>query len=274
MLKKVFLKFYVVGIECKFGIFVVYQRYVYFKFLMTFIPSGKPVHITNKSFIDYIFVRSLEVAVCYDLPLQIHTGFGDKDLDLRLSNPLNLRALLENKKFSGCRMVLLHASYPFSKEASYLASVYSQVYLDFGLAVPKLSVHGMISLVKEFLEVAPINKVMIGTDGYAVLETYYLGAKKACGVIFSVLCDACIDGDLPVAEATEAAKGIFGRNAIEFYKINAGLKFSDLRASSTPCFDVENAVDTGASFVRSIRVDASGRYRYRVRFLFLSINKL
>ncbi|GKV46353.1 hypothetical protein SLEP1_g53338 [Rubroshorea leprosula] len=148
------------------------------------------------------------------------------------------------------------------------------VYLDFGLAVPKLSVHGMISLVKEFLEVAPINKVMISTDGYAVLETYYLGAKKACGVIFSVLCDACIDGDLHVAEATEAAKGIFGRNAIEFYKINAGLKFSDLKASSTPCFDVENAVDTGASFVRSIWVDAPGQYRYRVRFLFLSINKL
>ncbi|GLT92285.1 hypothetical protein SLE2022_101290 [Rubroshorea leprosula] len=226
--------------------------------------AGKPVHITNKSFIDYIFVQSLEVAICYDLPLQIHTGFGDKDLDLRLSNPLNLRTLLEDKKFSGCRIVLLHASYPFSKEASYLASVYSQVYLDFGLAVPKLSVHGMISSVKELLELAPINKVMFSTDGYAVPETYYLGAKKAREVIFSVLCDACIDGDLLVAEAMEAAKGIFAQNAIEFYKIKAGLKSADLKASSTPCFDVENAVDIGASFVRIIWVDASGQHRCRV----------
>lgn len=58
--------------------------------------------------------------------------FGDRDLDLRLANPLHLRTLLEDKRFSKCRIVLLHASYPFSKEASYLASVYPQVkYLEF-----------------------------------------------------------------------------------------------------------------------------------------------
>lgn len=55
-------------------------------------------------------------------------SFGDKDLDLRLSNPLHLRSLLEDNRFSKSRIVLLHASYPFSKEASYLASVYSQVW--------------------------------------------------------------------------------------------------------------------------------------------------
>ena len=36
--------------------------------------------------------------------------------------------------------------------------LFFQVYLDFGLAIPKLSVHGMISSVKELLELAPINK--------------------------------------------------------------------------------------------------------------------
>lgn len=36
-----------------------------------------------------------------------------------------------------------------------------QVYLDFGLTIPKLSVHGMISSLKELLELAPINKVTI-----------------------------------------------------------------------------------------------------------------
>ena len=56
-------------------------------------------------------------------------SFGDKDLDLRLSNPLHLRTLLEDKRFEKCRIVLLHASYPFSKEASYLSSVYPQVLL-------------------------------------------------------------------------------------------------------------------------------------------------
>ncbi|KAI8021236.1 Protein fluG [Camellia lanceoleosa] len=144
-------------------------------------------------------------------------NFGDKDLDLRLSNPLHLRTLLEDKRFSKCRLLLLHASYPFSKEASYLASVYSQVCLDFRLAVPKLSVHGMISSVKELLELAPIKKVMFSTDGYAFPETFYLSAKRAREVVFSVLRDACIDGDLSIPEAIEAAKDIFSENAKKFF---------------------------------------------------------
>lgn len=36
-----------------------------------------------------------------------------------------------------------------------------QVYLDFGLAIPKLSVHGMVSSLKELLELAPIKKVTV-----------------------------------------------------------------------------------------------------------------
>lgn len=183
------------------------------------LKSGKPLRIRNKGLIDYIFVCSLEVALSFDLPIQLHTGFGDKDLDLRMSNPLHLRALLEDQRFSKCRLVLLHASYPFSKEASYLASVYPQVYLDFGLAVPKLSVYGMVSSVKELLELAPMKKVMFSTDGYAFPETFYLGAKRAREIVFSVLRDACDDGDLTIPEAVEAAEDIFNRNSVRLYKI-------------------------------------------------------
>jgi hypothetical protein len=53
--------------------------------------------------------------------------FGDKDLQLELANPLHLRAVLEHSTFSQCRVVLLHGSYPFMREASYLAGVYPQV---------------------------------------------------------------------------------------------------------------------------------------------------
>ncbi|XP_007027488.2 PREDICTED: protein fluG [Theobroma cacao] len=229
------------------------------------LQSGKPVRVTNKSFIDHILTCSLEVALQFDLPLQIHTGFGDKDLDLRLSNPLHLRTLLEDTRFSGCRIVLLHASYPFSKEASYLASVYSQVYLDFGLAIPKLSVHGMISSVKELLELAPIKKVMFSTDAYATPETYYLGAKRAREVIFSVLRDACIDRDLSIVEAIEASKDIFVQNAIQLYKINLGRELFDSNASESPSYMIGTYVpEHSVSLVRIIWVDASGQHRCRV----------
>ncbi|MCD7446026.1 hypothetical protein HAX54_031509 [Datura stramonium] len=134
--------------------------------------NGNPLRISNKSFIDYIFMHALEVAQSYDLTMQIHMGFGDKDFDMMLANPLYLHNLLEDKRFTNSRLVLLHASYPFSKEASHLASAYPQVFLDFGFAIPKLSFHGMISSVKELLELAPMNKFMFSTDAIAFAEAF------------------------------------------------------------------------------------------------------
>ncbi|XP_052173846.1 protein fluG [Diospyros lotus] len=234
--------------------------------LVEVLCAGCPVRITNKNFIDYLFMQSLEVASQLGLPMQIHTGFGDKDLDLRLSNPLHLHSILEDKRFSNCRIVLLHASYPFSREASYLASVYPQVYLDFGLAIPKLSVHGMISSIKELLELAPINKVMFSTDGYAFPETFYLGAKRAREVVFSVLRDACITGDLSIPEAIEAVKDIFSENAKKFYKINLDAKPIDSKpdvCSDSTKLEIDT-LQSDFSLVRVIWVDASGQHRCRV----------
>lgn len=186
------------------------------------INATKPIYILHhRNLVDYLFLQSLEIALSYDLPMQIHTGFGDRLLDLRKSNPLHFRSVLEDQRYSKCRFVFLHASHPFSKEASYLASVYSQVYLDFGLAIPKLSMHGMISAVKDLLTLAPIHKVMFSTDAYTFPETFYLGAKNSREVVFSVLRDAYIDGELLISEAVEAAKDILARNAIRFYKISS-----------------------------------------------------
>ncbi|XP_006662411.2 protein fluG [Oryza brachyantha] len=226
------------------------------------LSGQRPLRITNKNLIDYLFTCSLEIAVSYDLPMQIHTGFGDKDLDLRKCNPLHLRAVLEDARFSKCQIVLLHASYPFSKEASYLASVYSQVYLDFGLAIPKLSVQGMTSSLKELLELAPIKKVMFSTDGYAFPETYYLGARRARDVVYHVLSAACEDGDLSIQEATDAIEDIFRRNAMCLYKLNVanGSVGQITTVTDNSIFLSEQDV----LFVRVVWNDASGQHRCRV----------
>ncbi|KAF4403341.1 hypothetical protein G4B88_007987 [Cannabis sativa] len=139
-----------------------------------------------------------------------------------------------------------------------------EVYLDFGLALPKLSVHGMISSIKELLELAPINKVMFSTDGYAFPETYYLGAQKSREVIFSVLRDACIDGDLDIHEAVQAAKDIFAENSIRFYKLKLPVKSfgSANTISATPTNT--NVAVSGIRLVRILWVDASGQQRCRV----------
>jgi hypothetical protein len=231
------------------------------------LSGQRPLRITNKNLIDYLFTCSLEIAVSYHLPMQIHTGFGDKDLDLRKCNPLHLRAVLEDTRFSKCQIVLLHASYPFSKEASYLASVYSQVYLDFGLAIPKLSVQGMTSSIKELLELAPIKKVMFSTDGYAFPETYYLGARRARDVVYRVLSAACEDGDLSIQEAIEAVEDIFRRNALYLYKLNvANGSVGQITAIADNGIPLS---EQDVLFVRVVWIDTSGQHRCRVSISFL-----
>ncbi|XP_049373469.1 protein fluG-like [Solanum verrucosum] len=229
--------------------------------------AGKPVRISNKNFSDYIFMHALEVAQNFNLPMQIDTSLEEKDLDLRPGNPLNLRNLLEDKRFTKNRLVLLHASFPFLKEASYLASVYPQVYLDFGLRIPKPKFHGLVSSVKELLDLAPINKVMITCSGIAFAETFYLGAKKAREVVFNVLWDACVHDDLSITEAIAIVKAIFAENAKQFYKLDASSRYSDVEPQSLSYpFKREdlNCPLTDVTAVRIIWLDFSAQHRCRV----------
>jgi len=193
--------------------------------LLEEISGGGPLQlIRNKNLTDYIFTLSLGVAKEFNLPMQIHTGLGQNILDLKEANPLLLRGLFEDSQFSENRFVLLHASYPYSREASYLASVYPQVYLDFGSIDSKLSIHGMKSAIKQLLELGPLNKIMYSSDGFACPESFYFASKNARDVIYSILSDACDDGDLTIAEALQAINGFFRQNALNFYDFSKVIK--------------------------------------------------
>ncbi|GBG83774.1 hypothetical protein CBR_g37575 [Chara braunii] len=181
------------------------------------------VRIVDKHLVDLIFVLALEVATKLKIPMQIHTGFGDKDLDLRLANPGHLRRVLEDKRFEKSRIVLLHASYPYMREAGYLASVYPQVYLDFGLAIPKLSVHGMFAALKGLLELAPLNKVMASTDAYIFPEIFYLGALWTRRILSCVLRESVNDGDLTEIEAIAAGKAVLSGNSVRLYGLDQAI---------------------------------------------------
>jgi predicted TIM-barrel fold metal-dependent hydrolase len=175
--------------------------------------QGKPLRLADGPLIDFLIVQALEIAAKHQMPVQFHTGFGDPDLDLQLSNPLYMRSLFEDKRFHNAPIVLLHASYPFVREAGYLASVYPQVYLDFGLAVPFLSVAGMRRVVQQLLELAPTSKLMYSSDAHNIPELYYLGAKWGREVLAQVLDEAIKDSDLTANEAESVARAILCENA-------------------------------------------------------------
>ena len=175
------------------------------------------LRLTAKPLIDFLLTEALRLAAKHHLPVQFHTGFGDPDLDLRMANPLHLRTLLVEPAWRDATIVLLHAGYPFVREAGYLAAMYSQVYVDFGLAVPFLSIAGMKSVLQQLLELTPTTKLLYSSDAHMVPELFYLGAKWGREALAQVLEEAISDGDLTAAEAETAAERILLENAQELY---------------------------------------------------------
>lgn len=170
-----------------------------------------------KPLVDLVVREGMRVAARHALPVQFHTGFGDPDLDLRLANPLHLRPLLEDPELKAAPVVMLHASYPFAREAGFLAAMYPQAYTDFGLAVPCLSVSGMRRAIGMLLELAPTSKILYSSDAHLVPELFYVCAKWGRKMLGEVLEGAVTDGDLDAKEAEDAAEAVLRGNARALY---------------------------------------------------------
>jgi hypothetical protein len=169
--------------------------------------------LTAKPLLDYLLVAAAEWAAARGLPLQIHTGFGDRDLDLRLANPLHLRPHLERGVLAQLPVVLLHAGYPFVRAAAYLASVYPNVYVDISLATPLLVGPALTRVLEELLALAPVTKLLYGSDAWGVPEWLWLAARAGRQALAVAL------AWLPAAEAGWAARRILHDNAAELYRL-------------------------------------------------------
>ncbi|MGB3496002.1 MAG: amidohydrolase family protein [Elainellaceae cyanobacterium] len=184
------------------------------------IDKDAPVRL-QKDLVDFLLLIALDVATQHQIPLLVQTGMGDSGMDLRLANPLHLRPILEEPRYQSAPIVLQHGAYPFSQEAGFLASQYSQVYVDIGLAIPCLSVRGMKHLVHQLLESAPIGKILYSSSGRTSPETFYLAAKWGRTVLGQVLDEVVRDGDLTAQEAELGAIAILRGNAIRLYALPA-----------------------------------------------------
>jgi predicted TIM-barrel fold metal-dependent hydrolase len=133
--------------------------------------------LTSKPLLDALLWTALEIAAEHRLPVQMHTGFGDRDLDLRLANPLWLRPAFEHPPFRAITFVLLHC-YPYIREAAWLSHVYSHVAMDLSLTVP-FTAHGAADAIVEALALAPASKVLLATDAFSIPDLFWLAARHA-----------------------------------------------------------------------------------------------
>jgi len=176
------------------------------------------VRLTAQPLIAAIVERTLEVARDLQLPLQLHTGFGDHDLSLPESNPWHLQPLIEDPRFRDVPLVLLHGAYPFVRDAGILAGLYSNVFVDLSLVIP-LSAHGARNVVLELLEQAPLTKVMYGSDASVGPELFAWGAAVGRAAVQGAF-ERLVDDDwLTVDEAAAGVRLILADNARRLYRL-------------------------------------------------------
>lgn len=176
------------------------------------------VRLADKPLNDYLLLRALEVAERQELPLQFHTGLGDNDLDMLYANPLHMRPLFESSRYKHVPFVLLHASYPYVRELGYLASLYSNVWMDLGLAIPFATVD-IPSVWRQALSLTPISKVLFSTDAYSVPDIYWLAARWGRWGLTQVLDELITIGAFTQDEALDAAHQILHTNAEKLYEV-------------------------------------------------------
>jgi predicted TIM-barrel fold metal-dependent hydrolase len=173
--------------------------------------DADPARVADRTVSGWLAHTALETG----LPLQLHTGYGDPDLDLLAADPLHLMPFLRITQDLGVPVLLLH-TYPFHRHAAYLAQVFDHVFMDLGLAVHNT---GALSrgIVRETLEMVPFGKLLFSTDAYGLAELYLLGA-----LLFRRGFDAVVDelldgGDLGEADADRVSALVARDNATRAY---------------------------------------------------------
>lgn len=151
----------------------------------------------------------------HGLPIQVHVGFGDRDLDLHRSDPMLLLPLL--RTMAPVPVLLLHC-YPFQRQAGYLAQAFDHVNFDVGLAINYLGVRST-GLVAEALELAPFAKQLYSSDAFGPPELHLLGSvlwRRAMGLVLGEWVRA---GDCGVDDAIRIVDMIGIDNAKRVYSL-------------------------------------------------------
>jgi uncharacterized protein len=134
-----------------------------------------------------------------------------------LANPLQLRAVLEEDKYRAMPVVLLHESYPYTRQGAYLATVYENAYLDLSYGIPFLGYNEMIEFTRAAFGVAPFSKLLYSSDGVGVPELHWMSALDGRRILGQVLGECVANGDLSSAAAEAAGVAVLHANAMKLY---------------------------------------------------------
>ena len=182
-------------------------------------PEGEADREALKDYRDFFLLEALEIAMERGLPMQVHTGMGDSpEIDLRLADPSHLRWLIADDHFGRATIVLVHGGYPHHAAAGFLVSAYPNVWLDVSEMVPFVG-SGVTSRLLELFEMAPLSKIMYGSDGFNIPEVFWFAAVQFRRGLAAALEQLVSAGHVSSGFALEAAEGILNKNARRLYRL-------------------------------------------------------
>jgi uncharacterized protein len=168
---------------------------------------------------DHLLCRALDLCMEHDVPMQIHTGMGDFEVNLVLCRPGYLMDLLRFPAYRACRVLLVHTGYPYHREAAYMANVLPRVWCDLSEGIP-FAGNAAWDILRGVLAMAPLTKICYGSDGFKVPEIMYTSAKLGKQAMASVLTELVSDGMLTQCDAESAAGLILSGNTRTLYQLD------------------------------------------------------
>jgi predicted TIM-barrel fold metal-dependent hydrolase len=175
--------------------------------------DGETWRITDRTVISALAWTAIDAG----LPLQLHVGYGDSDVDLLQCDPLHLTPFLRATQPRGVPVMLLH-NYPYHRHAAYLAQVFDHVFVDVGLAVHNT---GALSrrIIEETLELVPFAKLLHSSDAFGLAELYYLGTELFRQGLHDVLEGLVLRDELTDQDAAAIGRRVAAENATAAYRL-------------------------------------------------------
>jgi hypothetical protein len=191
---------------------------IYSKYRSGGVPSADEYRL----FQDYIFRVLVVESGRLHLPMHFHTAVGIGDyFSLRQGNVLNLENVLRDVRYKNTTFVLVHAGWPYDREAALLTAV-KNVYLDTSFQSELLYPSQFKEVLKQFLTLFP-DKMMYGSDAFpfndalGAEESAWLAARTSRSALAAALAELVSERAISQSKAVELAHQYLHDNATKLY---------------------------------------------------------
>ncbi len=172
---------------------------------------------------QYIAIFTATMLACQELnvPLHVHSGFtgGLWSGPIHDADPFLLAPFLRQHAFLKTTVVLLHAGYPWSKQAGQLAHTFPHVWVDMGQITPWASLR-ITECYGDVMAWAPLSKIVVGSGGHGTPEIAWLAAKTARIALAEVLGRSVRLGLMSASGAERTGRMILHDNAARLYQLD------------------------------------------------------